>query len=108
MGRTIALAAIIVGLVFTAPARPATPALGYHGCVACWDRVASCESGGRWNINTSNGYLGGLQWLLSTWLANGGGRYASLPQYATRMQQITVASRMPLSHWPTCGRRYYG
>ena len=27
---------------------------------AMWDRIAKCESGGRWNINTGNGYYGGL------------------------------------------------
>lgn len=26
-----------------------------------WDGVAQCESGGNWNINTGNGYYGGLQ-----------------------------------------------
>ncbi|HMC69418.1 MAG TPA: transglycosylase family protein, partial [Mycobacteriales bacterium] len=26
-----------------------------------WDRVAHCESGGNWHINTGNGYYGGLQ-----------------------------------------------
>ncbi len=26
-----------------------------------WDKVASCESGGNWAINTGNGYQGGLQ-----------------------------------------------
>ncbi|HET6667973.1 MAG TPA: transglycosylase family protein, partial [Intrasporangium sp.] len=25
-----------------------------------WDRVAQCESGGNWSINTGNGYYGGL------------------------------------------------
>ncbi len=26
-----------------------------------WDRLAHCESGGRWHIATGNGYYGGLQ-----------------------------------------------
>ena len=25
-----------------------------------WDRLAQCESGGNWHINTGNGYYGGL------------------------------------------------
>ena len=37
-----------------------------------WDRVADCESGGNWAINTGNGYLGGLQFSMSTWQAYGG------------------------------------
>lgn len=83
-----------------------TYSLGGLNCMACWDRVASCESGGNWSISTGNGFYGGLQWLLSTWLAYGGGRYASNPVYATRMQQISIASHMSLSHWPVCGARY--
>src|SRR5699024_10534556 len=26
---------------------------------AMWDRIAQCESGGNWSINTGNGYYGG-------------------------------------------------
>ena len=32
-----------------------------------WDRLAECESGGNWSINTGNGYHGGLQFSPSTW-----------------------------------------
>ena len=31
------------------------------------DRMAQCESGGRWHINTGNNYFGGLQFSLPTW-----------------------------------------
>ncbi|HTH05652.1 MAG TPA: transglycosylase family protein, partial [Ilumatobacteraceae bacterium] len=44
---------------------------------AMWDQIAQCESGGNWHINTGNGYYGGLQFLTSTWLAYGGGGFAS-------------------------------
>jgi hypothetical protein len=71
-----------------------------------WDNVAACESGGNWHTNTGNGYYGGLQFLTSTWLAYGGGRYASRADLATREQQIAIASGMSLSHWPVCGARY--
>jgi hypothetical protein len=27
--------------------------LGSLNCISCWDRVASCESGGRWDYNGS-------------------------------------------------------
>ena len=37
-----------------------------------WDRLAQCESGGNWHINTGNGYYGGLQFSLGTWHAYGG------------------------------------
>ncbi len=52
----------------TAPANAAT--------LATWDRLAHCESGGRWHINTGNGFYGGLQFSNSTWRAFGGHRYA--------------------------------
>jgi hypothetical protein len=58
-----------------------------------WDRIARCESGGNWHINTGNGYYGGLQFNLASWRANGGRDFAAYPHQATREQQITVANR---------------
>jgi len=60
---------------------------------AMWDRIAQCESGGNWSINTGNGYYGGLQFDISSWLANGGGDFASRADLASRAEQITVANR---------------
>ena len=72
-----------------------------------WDAVAACESGGNWHINTGNGFYGGLQFDSGTWLANGGGAYASRADLATREQQIAVANRLYAargsSPWPVCG-----
>jgi uncharacterized protein YabE (DUF348 family) len=59
-----------------------------------WDRIAQCESGGNWHINTGNGYYGGLQFSLSTWDAYGGQQFAARPDLASRDQQITVANRV--------------
>ncbi|MEO9153416.1 MAG: ubiquitin-like domain-containing protein [Lapillicoccus sp.] len=61
---------------------------------AMWDRIAACESGGNWSINTGNGYYGGLQFNSGTWLSNGGGDFASRADLASREQQITVANRL--------------
>jgi uncharacterized protein YabE (DUF348 family) len=61
---------------------------------AMWDSIAQCESSGNWHINTGNGYYGGLQFLTSTWLAYGGGDFASRADLASREQQITVANRV--------------
>ncbi len=58
-----------------------------------WDRIAQCESGGRWNINTGNGYYGGLQFATASWLANGGADFAPRADLASRAEQITVANR---------------
>jgi hypothetical protein len=60
---------------------------------AMWDRIAQCESGGNWSINTGNGYYGGLQFALSSWLSMGGDDFASRPDLASRAEQITVANR---------------
>jgi hypothetical protein len=73
-----------------------------------WDRLAQCESGGNWAINTGNGYSGGLQFLGSTWLAYGGGEFAPRADLATRGEQITIAERIRgdvgYSAWPACSR----
>jgi len=68
-----------------------------------WDRIAACESGGNWAINTGNGYYGGLQFALGTWQAHGG---TGLPSDASREQQIAVAQSVQASQgwgaWPVC------
>ncbi|WP_315969059.1 transglycosylase family protein [Nigerium massiliense] len=61
---------------------------------AMWDRIAKCESGGNWSINTGNGYYGGLQFNAGTWRSAGGGDFAALPHQASRAEQITVANRL--------------
>jgi len=60
---------------------------------AMWDRIAQCESGGNWHINTGNGYYGGLQFATASWLAMGGADFAPRADLASREQQITVANR---------------
>jgi hypothetical protein len=71
-----------------------------------WDAVAQCESGGNWSISTGNGYHGGLQFLPSTWRANGG---TGNPASASRAEQIRVAERVKATQgmgaWPVCGKR---
>jgi resuscitation-promoting factor RpfC len=69
-----------------------------------WDAVAQCESGGRWNADTGNGFYGGLQFKQSTWDENGG---FGNPATASRDQQIAVANRVLATQgpgaWPKCG-----
>lgn len=68
-----------------------------------WDRLAQCESGGNWSINTGNGYYGGLQFTLSTWRGVGGSGY---PHQASREEQIARAqilqARSGWGQWPAC------
>ncbi|MER5543830.1 transglycosylase family protein [Streptomyces sp. NPDC002589] len=71
-----------------------------------WDRIAQCESGGNWHINTGNGYYGGLQFSAGTWRAYGGTAYASTADQASRSAQIAVAARVQQAQgwgaWPVC------
>ena len=82
-----------------------------------WDRMAICESGGNWAINTGNGYYGGVQFSQQTWEAAGGTRYAARADLATREQQIEIAGawlgkvtesyggdveRAWATQWPAC------
>lgn len=75
--------------------------------VAQWDQVAACESGGDWQINTGNGYYGGLQFSDSTWSGFGGQQYAPTADQATKQQQIAVAEQVLAQQgagaWPNCG-----
>ncbi|MDX3578302.1 MULTISPECIES: transglycosylase family protein [unclassified Streptomyces] len=74
-----------------------------------WDRIAQCESGGDWHINTGNGYYGGLQFSAGTWRAFGGGAYASTADKASKAQQISIAAKVQNAQgwgaWPTCSAR---
>ena len=89
-----------------AAAQAAAPVPAYSGG-ANWSAIAACESGGNWGANTGNGFYGGLQFTEQTWLANGGGQYASSANLATAAQQIAVAQRVLTSQgigaWPVCG-----
>ncbi|WP_406135152.1 transglycosylase family protein [Streptomyces sp. NBC_01089] len=77
--------------------------------VDVWDKVARCESTGDWQINTGNGYYGGLQFSRSTWQAYGGGVYAPRADLANERQQIAVAEKVLRAQgptaWPVCSVR---
>ncbi|WP_369388360.1 transglycosylase family protein [Streptomyces sp. CG1] len=74
-----------------------------------WDRIAQCESGGNWHINTGNGYYGGLQFSAGTWSAYGGTAYAPTADQASRSAQIAVATKVQQAQgwgaWPVCSGR---
>lgn len=76
----------------------------YAGGNSVWDRLAQCESGGNWAINTGNGYYGGLQFNAGTWRAYGG---TGLPHQASRETQIAIATKLRdasggYGAWPGC------
>jgi LysM repeat protein len=98
------LAALALSLGLVALAAPPASAAS-----TVWDKVARCESGGNWKINTGNGYYGGLQFSSQTWRGFGGGKYASKANKATKGEQIAIARRVLAGQgagaWATCGRR---
>lgn len=100
LGAALALSSGI-GLVGVAPAEAAATTV--------WDRVAQCESGGNWKINTGNGFYGGVQFAAGTWKAYGGNTYASQAHLATKAEQIAIARRVLAGQgpgaWPVCSRR---
>ncbi|MEU6296809.1 transglycosylase family protein [Streptomyces erythrochromogenes] len=75
-----------------------------------WDCVADCESGGRWAVNTGNGFYGGLQFWQPTWEEYGGLAFAPRADLAHRVQQIRVAQEVLAAQgwnaWPVCSKRY--
>jgi hypothetical protein len=83
---------------------PVAPVASAGGGV--WDRLAACESGGNWAINTGNGYYGGLQFSLSSWRGVGGQGY---PHQASKAEQIARAEMLRASggwgHWPACSAK---
>lgn len=90
-----------------APAASRSRATGDPSSDASWDRLAQCESGGRWNLNSGNGYYGGLQFSLSSWHAVGG---TGSPHEHSRSEQIAAGKRLWQSSgwgaWPGCTRSF--
>lgn len=86
-----------------------------------FERLADCESGerwydeagnvhfvpgsARWDLNTGNGYYGGLQFSAATWRQAGG---TGLPHQHSKDTQISVAqgwlARTSWAQWPSCSR----
>ncbi|MBW3575968.1 MAG: transglycosylase family protein [Actinobacteria bacterium] len=71
-----------------------------------WSSLAACESGGNWQINTGNGYYGGLQFSLESWQGVGGQGY---PHEHSMEEQVAMAERLKSlqgwNAWPVCSRR---
>ena len=72
-----------------------------------WDRIAKCESGGNWHINSGNGYYGGLQFSARTWHGIGG---PGLPHEHSREVQIQYAkilqARYGWGQWSCANARF--
>jgi hypothetical protein len=81
--------------------RPPAPA----GWSWPWSCIAHYESGGNPAENTGNGFYGGLQFTMSTWLAYGG---SGNPAAASIAEQEAVAQRVLAAQgwgaWPNTSR----
>ncbi|MFA9445961.1 transglycosylase family protein [Egicoccus sp. AB-alg6-2] len=87
-----------------APDEPAPATSGVD--VSVWDRLAQCESGGNWSINTGNSFYGGLQFTIDSWRWVGGSGY---PHENSKAEQIRRAEilleRQGWQAWPSCSRQ---
>jgi len=101
------VAAFVVWMVFALRAKAGRfPAWWLHAALC----VHSHE--GSWR-DPGFPYFGGMQFDLPTWYANGGGRFARYPHWATPHQQLVVAyttwRRRGWNPWPNtsvmCGLR---
>ncbi|WP_449344356.1 LysM peptidoglycan-binding domain-containing protein [Streptomyces narbonensis] len=75
---------------------------------ATWDRVAECESGGKWCANFGNGLYGGLQFSQESWARYGGLDYAPSADLAVAPSRSPSPTRRSsraraTGAWPSCG-----
>jgi uncharacterized protein YabE (DUF348 family) len=92
------------------PKQTSQPPAPSTGDTSAWDRIAACESGGNWSIDSGNGYYGGLQFDHGTWVAYGGDAYANNANLASKAQQIAIAEKVKAANggygaWPVCGQK---
>ncbi len=71
-----------------------------------WVRLRSCESGGRYDRNSGNGFYGAYQFLPSTWRGLG---FPGMPHHAPPEVQDAAARKLQArsgwGQWPVCSRR---
>ncbi|MFF9816379.1 transglycosylase family protein [Streptomyces sp. NPDC014006] len=99
---------VAAGVTGSAIAIPLLGAASAHAADGTtWDKVAECESGGRWSDNPGIGLYGGLHLSQEDWEGHGGLEYAARPDLASRSQQIAVAEKVladqGVGHWTVCG-----
>jgi hypothetical protein len=106
MSRLIAVASAALLLALPAPALALNRWRVVRPYNAKLERMAQCESTGRWYIATGNGFYGGLQFTLSTWWSVGGRGY---PHRNSELEQkyraVLLIRRAGYAPWPVCGYR---
>lgn len=102
MRRTLAFLTTLVtaatGLLLTSGVASADPS------PADWAALRQCESTGRYDINTGNGYYGAYQFDLSTWRSVGGAGYPNQASPAEQDYRALYLYRMRGWHPWTCAR----
>jgi hypothetical protein len=90
----------------TAPQKPIQTAINGSD-LGVWERLALCESGGRWDYNGSSGFDGGIQFLPSTWNAmNTGYAFAwQAPKEVQIAAGMRLQARSGWGQWPACARK---
>jgi hypothetical protein len=116
-GSVLAAGVLFGGLVGAAPAGAVTasPAAAHHHhhhhkaqrvMNHKLRRLRECESGGRYHIDTGNGYYGAYQFAASTWHSLG---YHGLPSKAKARKQDAAAKKLHASQgwhpWPVCSKK---
>jgi len=93
-------------VAFVATDLSATTSIASAASASDFARLAQCESGGNYRINTGNGYYGAYQFDLSTWRSVG---FSGRPDQASRATQDEAARRLQAargwSPWPACARK---
>ena len=71
-----------------------------------WARLRACESGGRYDVNSGNGFYGAYQFHPRTWRGLG---FPGLPHQAPPEMQDEAARKLQArsgwGQWPVCSRR---
>ena len=105
-GSRRATASIVAGMTLAGAAAVGFSAPAQAATVDTWDRLAECESNGTWDINTGNGFYGGVQFTVTSWQAVGGQGY---PHQASKAEQIKRAEILQdmqgWGAWPLCSQK---
>jgi resuscitation-promoting factor RpfA len=100
--RTLAIVTTLIsaaaGLLISSGVASADPS------AAAWQSLRQCESSGRYDINTGNGYYGAYQFDLSTWRSVGGTGYPNQASPAEQDYRALYLYRMRGWQPWTCAR----
>jgi hypothetical protein len=70
-----------------------------------WAALRRCESGGRYDADTGNGFYGAYQFNLGTWRSVGGSGNPAQASPAEQDQRArTLYEQRGRRPWPVCGR----